>query len=44
MITGSTNNSGYPIAIGDYFEANGALYKASAAIAVDGAWGESATA
>lgn len=44
VITGSTNNSGYTIASGDYFEANGALYKATASIPVGSAWGTSATA
>ena len=44
VITGSTNNSGYTIVSGDYFEANGTLYKATASIPVDGTWSTSATA
>ena len=41
VITGSTNNSGYTINPGDYFEANGVLYQlptTSAAIPIGGAW------
>lgn len=44
VITGATNNSGYTIASGDYFEANGSLYKATASIPVGSAWSTSATA
>ena len=43
VITGSYNNSGYPIASGEYFEANGNLYKATADIPLSNAWGSSAT-
>lgn len=42
VITGTTNNSGYTIASGDYFEANGVLYHATASIPVDTAWATSA--
>lgn len=46
IITGTTNNSGYAIAVGQYFEANGELYKATAAIANDNTvtWSGKATA
>ena len=44
VITGTTNNSGYTINTGDYFEANGSLYKANASIPINGAWSSSATA
>jgi len=43
-ITTTTNNSGYAIAAGDYFEASGILYKATAAIPKNSAWSSSATA
>lgn len=43
VISGTTNNSGYTIASGDYFEANGNLYKATASIATNSAWSSSAT-
>ena len=40
VITGSTNNSGYTINIGDYFIANGSLYQnlTASAIPIGGAW------
>lgn len=44
VISGTTNNSGYAISAGEYFEANGALYKASASIPTGNAWSSSATA
>ena len=44
VITGSLNNSGYAIASGEYFEANGTLYKATASIPKNNAWSSSATA
>lgn len=44
VISGTTNNSGYPISSGEYFEANGTLYKATASIPKDNAWSSSATA
>ena len=42
VITGTTNNSGYTINSGEYFEANGNLYKATATIAQTSAWSSSA--
>lgn len=44
VITGSLNNSGYAIGAGEYFEANGTLYKATATIPKNNAWSSSATA
>lgn len=44
VISGTTNNSGYAISAGEYFEANGSLYKASASIPTGNAWSSSATA
>ena len=44
VITGNTNNSGYTINSGEYFEVNGTLYKASASIPQNSAWSGSATA
>ena len=44
VITGSTNNSGYTIASGDYFIANGILYKATSSIPADVSWSSSAQA
>ena len=43
VISGTTNNSGYTIASGEYFEANGKLYKANASIPTNQAWSSSAT-
>lgn len=43
VITGSLNNSGYPIASGEYFEADGNMYKATQAIPTGQAWSSSAT-
>ena len=43
VISGTTNNSGYAISSGEYFEANGNLYKATAAIALNAAWSSSAS-
>jgi hypothetical protein len=43
VITGTTNNSGYAISSGEYFEANGKLYKATASIPTGNAWSSSAT-
>lgn len=43
VINGSTNNSGYTIASGEYFEANGKLYKATASIPTGSAWSSSAS-
>ena len=43
VISGTTNNSGYTIASGEYFEANGKLYKANASIPQNQAWSSSAT-
>ena len=44
VISGTTNNSGYAISSGEYFEANGVLYKATASIPKNNAWSSSATA
>ena len=43
VISGTTNNSGYAISAGEYFEANGKLYKATASIPTGNAWSSSAT-
>lgn len=43
VITGTTNNSGYTINSGEYFEANGNLYKATATIGQTSSWSSSAT-
>lgn len=44
IITGTLNNSGYTINSGDYFEANGNLYKASAIIPTNESWSSSSDA
>lgn len=44
VITGSTNNSGYTIATGHYFEANGSVYKATASIGTGSSWSGNASA
>ena len=44
VISGAVNNSGYTIASGDYFEADGNLYKATAAIPIGYAWASSGSA
>lgn len=44
IITGTLNNSGYTINSGDYFEADGNLYKANAAIPTDESWSSSSDA
>lgn len=44
VITGTLNNSGYTINSGDYFEANGNLYKASATIPTNESWSSSSDA
>jgi len=44
VISGAVNNSGYTIASGEYFEANGALYQATASIPIGSAWASSGSA
>lgn len=44
IVTGTTNHTGNTIASGDFFEADGNLYKATAAIPNGSAWSGSATA
>jgi len=41
VITGTTNNSGRTIASGEYFIANGVMYKATASIPSGGVWNNS---
>lgn len=42
VISGSLNNSGYNIAVDEYFEADGSIYKATAAIPTGEPWSTSA--
>lgn len=44
VISGDNNNSGYTIASGEYFEANGALYQATGSIPTGYPWSSSAQA
>ena len=44
ILSGSTNNLGYTLNVGDYFEAGGVLYKVTTAIPNTEAWGNKASA
>ena len=43
VISGTTNNSGHAISVGEYFIANGAKYKASATIDTGATWSDKST-